>query len=114
VQRHEENPVVALIHDKHNMSQKQPPMVYQTQYEGTKLHTTSISYKKIDIQEVPELAKHINTRDRIIYCLKKGDKDAEEISKELNLGISVIESTLRVYTNNFKKVGDTWTLENVL
>jgi len=110
VQRDGENPIVALLHDKHNMSQKQAPMVYQTNYEGTKFHTTSINYEKIDIQSVPELSKHINTRERIIYALQKGDKSPDELSKELNLGIAIVESTLRTYTNNFKSLGEVWTL----
>ena len=69
----------------------------------------SVSVKREDIRDVPELAEGLSLKSRIASELRRGPMTVKEIADEL----SSPESTIRVVLNRWKgkhfiKLGDTW------
>jgi len=97
----------ALVHKKHNLTRKLPPMGISVNYVNRGDILESITFDKCNIADNPELSKKsLNLTQRTINELKQGPMEKKDLAKKLDCSEESLESSvLYRHKDTFIKVG---------
>jgi hypothetical protein len=102
---------LGLYHRKVNSGRLLPPSGYRITFSTNEFGIMeTVTFSKIDVRQVPELAGALPIKDRIAGLLVRGPMTTAELAETMDTGESTIRAILNRHKNIFTKVKNKWGL----
>jgi len=102
---------LGLYHRKCNEGRLLKPIGLRLEFHNKSSEVLeSVVFNETDIREVPELAKGLKLKDRLIALLKEGNMAVAELADATETTAGTVRAELNRHKNIFQRLGEEWEL----
>lgn len=99
-----------LFHRKANTSRLEKPIGFRIEFQNNQRHLASVTFDKIEVRDVPELAQGQSLKDQLVDILRAGLTEVPELSEITGKAENSVRAQLSRHKTTFVKVGERWGL----